>query len=133
MLLYCSLVLSQCTYNELSLRGFQMLSKPENCCGLKESEVLSLLNDVGMFIVSLLRSVVCLAVLPCGKIWCFLLQAPGSSICTKTRLYTETLNPRTLCCRISMERCADSLWFDCSLSRNRLTCVFSFPAGSQDH
>uniref|UniRef100_A0A8C8MKX1 Inhibitor of nuclear factor kappa-B kinase subunit alpha n=1 Tax=Oncorhynchus tshawytscha TaxID=74940 RepID=A0A8C8MKX1_ONCTS len=24
-----------------------MLSKPENCCGLKESEVLSLLNDVG--------------------------------------------------------------------------------------
>lgn len=26
---------------------FQMLSKPENCCGLKESEVLSLLNDVG--------------------------------------------------------------------------------------
>lgn len=32
---------------ELSLRGFQMLSKPENCCGLKESEVLSLLNDVG--------------------------------------------------------------------------------------
>lgn len=25
----------------------QMLSKPENCCGLKESEVLSLLNDVG--------------------------------------------------------------------------------------
>ena len=25
-----------------------MLSKPENCCGLKESEVLSLLNDVGM-------------------------------------------------------------------------------------
>lgn len=32
---------------ELCLRGFQMLSKPENCCGLKESEVLSLLNDVG--------------------------------------------------------------------------------------
>uniref|UniRef100_A0A8C8IXS4 Inhibitor of nuclear factor kappa-B kinase subunit alpha n=1 Tax=Oncorhynchus tshawytscha TaxID=74940 RepID=A0A8C8IXS4_ONCTS len=25
----------------------KMLSKPENCCGLKESEVLSLLNDVG--------------------------------------------------------------------------------------
>lgn len=24
-----------------------MLSKPENCCGLKESEVLSLINDVG--------------------------------------------------------------------------------------
>lgn len=24
-----------------------MLSKPENCCGLKESEVISLLNDVG--------------------------------------------------------------------------------------
>uniref|UniRef100_A0A674NUI0 Inhibitor of nuclear factor kappa-B kinase subunit alpha n=1 Tax=Takifugu rubripes TaxID=31033 RepID=A0A674NUI0_TAKRU len=26
----------------------KMLSKPENCCGLKESEVLSLINDVGM-------------------------------------------------------------------------------------
>lgn len=33
---------------ELPLSGLQVLSKPENCCGLKESEVLSLLNDVGM-------------------------------------------------------------------------------------
>lgn len=41
---------------ELSLRGFQMLSKPENCCGLKESEVLSLINDVGMSRGFLLRS-----------------------------------------------------------------------------
>lgn len=32
---------------QLHLFWFQMLSKPENCCGLKESEVLSLLNDVG--------------------------------------------------------------------------------------
>ncbi len=35
-----------------------MLSKPENCCGLKESEVLSLLNDVGMS--SVCFSVCCL-------------------------------------------------------------------------
>lgn len=32
---------------ELHVCGLQLLSKPENCCGLKESEVLSLLNDVG--------------------------------------------------------------------------------------
>lgn len=35
---------------------FQVLSKPENCCGLKESEVLSLLSDVGESAVSALLS-----------------------------------------------------------------------------
>lgn len=58
-----------------------MLSKPENCCGLKESEVLSLLNDVGMSSVCSMCSLfiqTCLSephllVKP-------LLSAPGSGI-----------------------------------------------------
>ena len=29
-----------------------MLNKPENCCGLKESEVLSLLSDIGNVFLS---------------------------------------------------------------------------------
>ena len=32
-----------------------MLNKPENCCGLKESEVLSLLSDIGVFFNSSTR------------------------------------------------------------------------------
>lgn len=36
---------ASCYFSLYSL--LQLLSKPENCCGLKESEVLALLNDVG--------------------------------------------------------------------------------------
>lgn len=27
---------------------FQLLNAPENCCGLKESQILSVLSDIGM-------------------------------------------------------------------------------------
>lgn len=47
---FCCVMLIYCRCEGLHLCGLQMLSKPENCCGLKESEVLSLLNDVGMSI-----------------------------------------------------------------------------------
>lgn len=45
MLAHSFLGLSGC---DTIVSMLQLLSKPENCCGLKESEVLSLLSDVGM-------------------------------------------------------------------------------------
>lgn len=98
---------------ELYLCGFQMLSKPENCCGLKESEVLSLLNDVGMSSVCStcgLFDWTLRVSSPC-KTTAFLLQDLVSSICTRTRSSTETSNPRTSCCRISTGRLTATLWF----------------------
>ncbi|XP_034408442.1 inhibitor of nuclear factor kappa-B kinase subunit alpha-like isoform X2 [Cyclopterus lumpus] len=35
------------TAQEVTYARYQVLNKPENCCGLKESEVLSLLSDIG--------------------------------------------------------------------------------------
>ncbi|XP_051273731.1 inhibitor of nuclear factor kappa-B kinase subunit alpha-like [Dicentrarchus labrax] len=35
------------TAQEETYARFQVLNKPENCCGLKECEVLSLLSDIG--------------------------------------------------------------------------------------
>lgn len=67
---------------ELYLCGLQMLSKPENCCGLKESEVLSLLNDVGMFNVFFMRGLfiqTCLFLEPPHSVKP-LYSAPGSGI-----------------------------------------------------
>lgn len=51
------------------LSVMQLLSKPENCCGLKESEVLSLLNDVGessVFLCVRVCVVACVCVYICG-------------------------------------------------------------------
>lgn len=96
VLLYCSLILSQqCRYKECSLRGFQMLSKPENCCGLKESEVLSLLNDVGMSSIFLLQLVVCFAFFHALNL---VLSAPGSGIqyLHKNKIIHRDLKPENI-------------------------------------
>lgn len=47
---------------EMYLCWFQLLSKPENCCGLKESEVLSLLNDVGTSTLFVLKCILCIQI-----------------------------------------------------------------------
>lgn len=41
-----SCLFKHCTINVCTFI-FKVLNKPENCCGLKESEVLSLLSDIG--------------------------------------------------------------------------------------
>lgn len=73
-----------------------MLSKPENCCGLKESEVLSLINDVGMSRVSLLRSDLRLSALSRSKMGCF--PAPGSGIqyLHKNKIIHRDLKPENI-------------------------------------
>lgn len=119
----------------MSLPRFQMLSKPENCCGLKESEALSLLNDVGrsrfFFFFSPPLSQPCAfrAVTPAPS-------APGSGIqyLHKNKIIHRDLKPENIVLqdisgKVRFSRFAAGLF----ASERPSDRAFSFTAGSQDH
>ncbi|KAG8008775.1 Inhibitor of nuclear factor kappa-B kinase subunit alpha, partial [Nibea albiflora] len=97
----------------------KILSKPENCCGLKESEVLSLLNDVA-------RSLSCVLLESCNSVQP---SASGSGIqyLHENKIIHRDLKPENIVLQDINGKVRSRLWISCAFCSETVSRLFILP------